>query len=510
MKKQGAVFLTGATGLLGSQLGLQALSCGRELRVLVRSVPGVGIRERVTRAWSRIAGEDLSRDAIRRLRIVEGDAALPRFGLSPSAYRVILENVSDVFHAAGHTDFVDSSQDRHQRSNVDTTRRAFESAREVGATLHHVSTAYVAPISEGVAFEHNPTTEEDCRNSYERSKIRAERFVLRECRAASVSFVIYRPSILVGSSRTGRSAKYRNFYVFLRALDEIRKRAGGRRREPIRLALARQDTLNLIPVDHAAKAIWRIAQQPESIEKWFHICHPTPCTIESLLRALERIYPMRFRLVESLDGRDPSRQEKLLAGILELFGDYLQGEPEFSLRNTCSALPDYRSSCPPMESPFFRKMIDGARGDRWGRMSDGRNAVPASSDTVSYCETYYSEFLKEKINKRLIENLRTLDAVIEIRISDHRLASRVMTIEGGVLTSISKDHPRPECAYTLSSKTFQEITRATVAPQEAFFNREIEITGDVEKGLMVAFALAEFFRRHPYVEKRGTSFSRPR
>ena len=502
MKEHGAVVLTGATGLLGSQLGLLALRHGRDLRVLTRGVAGANVRERVTRTWRRIAGEEFSPDVLDGLQVVEGDAASPRFGLSVDAYRALLENVSDIFHAAGHTDFVDGSEACHQRSNVDTTRRAFEAAREVGANLHHVSTAYVAAVSEGVAVEGDPAGEETARNPYERSKIRAEQFVVAACRAESVPCVVYRPSILVGTSRTGRGAKYRNFYLFLRALDEIRKRARFSEGQPLRLALEGEHTLNLLPVDEAAEAIWRIGGMPEAIGRCFHVCHPAPLTIAELLGELEEILPMSFRLVEKLGEGDASREERILAGILDLFGDYVHGEPRFSLRNTCSALPDYASKCPRIGSAFLRRMMDAARSDHWGRVRHGAKTAPVSLDSVRYCEAYFSEFLRDKIDKRLVENLRMLDAIIEIRISDHQIAHRVMKIENGVLTSISKDHSSSECAYTLSSKTFQKITRAELAPQEAFFNREIEITGDVEKGLMVAFALAEFFRLHPYVEGR--------
>ena len=74
--------------------------------------------------------------------------------------------------------------------------------------LHHVSTAYAAgrTTSDVRASEMLASDDErHFRNTYEGTKARAERF-LRDC--AEVPWTIYRPSIIVGDSRSGRTRSW--------------------------------------------------------------------------------------------------------------------------------------------------------------------------------------------------------------------------------------------------------------------------------------------------------------
>jgi predicted lipid carrier protein YhbT len=50
----------------------------------------------------------------------------------------------------------------------------------------------------------------------------------------------------------------------------------------------------------------------------------------------------------------------------------------------------------------------------------------------------------------------------------------------------------------VASDTFASIVCGKLAPQQAFFQRNIDIEGDVEMGLRLATVLAAFFRKWPY------------
>ena len=75
-----AIFLTGATGFLGSHLTARLLEQGREVKVLARSSKNVSAGDRV---------RDILRDVgVRRfenLAVFEGDISLPDLGLNDRA-----------------------------------------------------------------------------------------------------------------------------------------------------------------------------------------------------------------------------------------------------------------------------------------------------------------------------------------------------------------------------------------------------------------------------------------
>ena len=55
-----------------------------------------------------------------------------------------------------------------------------------------------------------------------------------------------------------------------------------------------------------------------------------------------------------------------------------------------------------------------------------------------------------------------------------------------------------QCTYTVNHRTFADIVSGRLAPQKAFFQRKVEIDGDMETGLRLATVLADFFKQWPY------------
>ena len=51
---------------------------------------------------------------------------------------------------------------------------------------------------------------------------------------------------------------------------------------PLRIPGNKHSTVNLVPVDYAARAIAAIAMKAESINKTFHIVNPSPPTLGNL------------------------------------------------------------------------------------------------------------------------------------------------------------------------------------------------------------------------------------
>ncbi|MFQ5698800.1 MAG: SDR family oxidoreductase [Myxococcota bacterium] len=192
-----SILLTGATGFVGGEL----------LRRLLRTRPDATIfcliRARDPRRLSRrraalLASARVAASDAGRVVAVPGRIEEPGLGLRGSGGE-LPARLSEVFHAAATTRF-DLSLAAARRINLAGARHVVRLARQAGARLHYVSTAYVTgdPLEPG-----------RYRNAYEQSKAEAEELV-REAR--DLRATCYRPSIVVGDSRTGRTLHFRVLY----------------------------------------------------------------------------------------------------------------------------------------------------------------------------------------------------------------------------------------------------------------------------------------------------------
>jgi long-chain acyl-CoA synthetase len=250
-----AVLLTGATGFVGAELlprWLQAhpqatvhcLARARDAAELARR------RERIL-AWGRVP----ERDA-RRVVFHAGDVAAADLGLGERRAR-LADEVGEIVHAAASTRF-DLSIEEARRVNVSGLENviafAHAAQRQGGLRrLHHVSTAYADGEPGGVGRRF--------RNPYEQSKWEAEQLLSRE--ADGLPVTCYRPSIIVGDSRTGRTPHFRVLYepikwVYYGKTDVLPCRPEVR--------------LDVVPIDWVCEAIVELAALAESQGRTYPLC----------------------------------------------------------------------------------------------------------------------------------------------------------------------------------------------------------------------------------------------
>ncbi len=168
-------------------------------------------------------GEDSSRPA--RLKPVVGDLHEPLLGIDPETIAALREQgIAHFFHLAAVYDMT-AGAEVNQLANVEGTHHALELADAVGARLlHHVSSIAVAGMYRGVFREDMFDVGQPLDHPYHRTKFESERLV-RE--TATMPWRVYRPSIVVGDSRTGRMDKVDGPYYFFPLLKRAhRLRAG--------------------------------------------------------------------------------------------------------------------------------------------------------------------------------------------------------------------------------------------------------------------------------------------
>ncbi|GGW72017.1 ketoreductase [Streptomyces lucensis JCM 4490] len=184
------VLLTGASGVLGTAL-LAELPARCRVVALIHRSPCPAAHEQLT-----------------------GDVTSPGLGLDPSAYRALARKVDAVVHCAAVTEFT-GGPDATRTTNEAGTRAVTEFAADAGATLYHVSTAFVARHELTRSRLGRDTGTAGARpEDYLDSKRAGEDVV----RSAGLPSVIIRPSIVVGDSRTGDISAFQGLHGILLSL----------------------------------------------------------------------------------------------------------------------------------------------------------------------------------------------------------------------------------------------------------------------------------------------------
>lgn len=116
---------------------------------------------------------------------------------------------------------------------------------------------------------------------------------------------------------------------------------------------------------------------------------------------------------------------------------------------------------------------------------------------VAY-RAYFTEFLPKIIGQLLLEDLHSLSCCFEILVSEAPCEPWRLQIESGRLVYVGLEGLDPQCRFTLDARTLLDVISAGVAPQEAFFGKRIELSGDMELGLKLSTVLEPFFKRYAF------------
>jgi nucleoside-diphosphate-sugar epimerase len=130
-------------------------------------------------------------------RVLRGDLAAPRFGLTEERWRGLAGEVDTIIHSGALTVW-GQPRERYEAINLGGTRTVIELARLSGSAVHQISTCFVHAIERGELDKLGP---DNVVRPYIWSKLECDRMLA----ASGVPHSIYRPTNLVGHSVTGAS-----------------------------------------------------------------------------------------------------------------------------------------------------------------------------------------------------------------------------------------------------------------------------------------------------------------
>lgn len=353
------VFVTGATGLLGSAVIANLLDEGCRPAALVRSRGDVSARERMWRIVSTLRPSTAKSD----LDVIpfESGAKLEEQLRSRGPFDAAI-------HSAASVKF-DASPESIHAANVTATEElvsALDSASPA-THLHFVSTAYVHKRTTARAREeavsHTGWTAAENNSPYEASKRTAEEIVAARSSASGRPYAIHRPSIIAGDSRTGAAASFAGISVLLRALASLSRTSPERLPAPPAIICDSAATKNIVPVDWVARAL--VALVLERARGVFHLTHPNPPTHRELLdRALEATGALRVGILPRRELATPSAAQRALDRALGAFETYLFGEPSFD-RSRLEAVLGEGAEPPPIDTGYLRRLTTFGESVRW-------------------------------------------------------------------------------------------------------------------------------------------------
>ncbi|WP_454197775.1 thioester reductase domain-containing protein [Nocardia sp. Marseille-Q1738] len=347
------ILLTGASGFLGAFLLRDLMATTNAVvHCLIRGADAAAATRRLAAnlAFYRVADEvDLN-----RVRIVVGDLAAPRLGLSEADFDELARRVDVVYHAGATVHWLQPYQ-QLRAANVGGTEEILRlAARHRTVPVHHVSTVGVfagAPADGSpLAVDHPTGPAEALPSGYLRTKWVAEQCItLARERGLPVS--VYRVDVISGDQRHG-ACQTRDF-VWLTLKGIIQARAvppvGG-------------GFFHLAPVDFVSAAIVDLARRPEAAERTFHLHNPARVALPELVNRLRSMgYAIadrdRTAWLDAVGSAGDNALVPLLDAFEAMIADTEAFYPAIDVSDTEALIAGSGIACPPVTDELFRTYV---------------------------------------------------------------------------------------------------------------------------------------------------------
>jgi nucleoside-diphosphate-sugar epimerase len=268
------IFLTGATGVLGSHIMYDFLEyfidnkLDGKIFLVARDKGKVGARERINALLSsdytpKALLEKGAENLFQYIEMVNADIE----NLEASVIKQ-LEGAYFI-HSAG---FVNLSTDLDQQDkifheNTFHTKSIFDVVSPYIKKFIYISTAFSSGIRSGLVSNdfHNLEVPLAHRNAYEQAKFHTEEFIMTQCAKLNLPYQIIRPSVIGGKMLSDDNRyfipKHMVFYLmakFFHFTAQLREL-----QDHVRFIINKETGLNIIPVDYVSKVIVSIFQRTD-------------------------------------------------------------------------------------------------------------------------------------------------------------------------------------------------------------------------------------------------------
>jgi thioester reductase-like protein len=287
----------------------------------------------------------------KRVKVFSGDISRAGLALDAALADELKQRVTHAIHLAALYN-LSAPRDISTRINVDGTRHLLDFLGEIPSLerFAHASTIAVAGKHAGVFREDDLDVGQGFKNNYDETKFLSEKLV-RE-RRDSIPTVIFRPTTVVGHSRTGAIEKIDGPYYALgmiaRNMHSVIPNTG-------------DNKFQFGPVDFIADAFYHLFEDDASVGKTFHLVDPEPLSyLEFFELACATMGKPKPKLVLPAPLMRPMGRlpmfEKLTGVPREAF-EHSFYHVDYDTANVAPALAKHGIRCPPVAS-YIEVMIE--------------------------------------------------------------------------------------------------------------------------------------------------------
>lgn len=368
-----AILITGATGSIGAKLVSTILKGDSDTRVilLVRGNCEAEARTRVEGSLRIVSPELKTSQYNGRIDIVTGDITRANLGVSNSTYERLLSEVTDIVHSAAATGFLTPLASARE-INLGGTKNVMTFAAQAAdrGRLHgvaHISTAYVNSSCKSTIYENTFASRCSFLHSYDQTKWEAEHYVRKLM--SSLPIAIFRPSVVVGDSHTGRTSAFNVLYTPLRFICQGQVSV---------LPGCPDVKLDVVSSDYVADVIHHIFvkksggigntyQIVAGVEKSLTIDEIVGRTLDfaAAFRGRADMQPVRWLSPELFDSLCGDKANRLVR-MIKIFQPYMSRHLRFDNTNTQSALEGSGIALKHL-ADYFDTIIGYCLTSNWGR-----------------------------------------------------------------------------------------------------------------------------------------------
>jgi thioester reductase-like protein len=361
-----AIFLTGATGFLGSFLLYELLQQTQaNIYCLVRSETIDSGKKKFLSSLESYLLWDKSFS--QRIIPVIGNLSEPLLGLSETLFQQLAGQLDVIYHNGA---LVNSTYPYSvlKAPNVLGTQEVLRLASLVKVKpVHFISTISVVGYgNSGVQIVREQDSLDNFKipsKGYAQSKWVAEKLVAN-ARGRGLPVSIYRPGSISGHSETGTCNTKDHTYRMIKGCIQLG-------------SISNQDIqLDLSPVDYVSQAIVHLSRQKESLGKTFHLVNAQPLPLSEMVNymrslgyPIERVSDDQWRSQLFNAGNSP---DNALYPLLSIFSEEVSDRAsdsqsqdssiqQFDCQNTLTGLAGTSIVCPPIDakllSTYFSYLI---------------------------------------------------------------------------------------------------------------------------------------------------------